>query len=58
MIASVRIWDVAGADQILKLATRPLAGKIHDLAWDGESKRIVAVGEGRDKYVLSAALAY
>lgn len=35
----------------LKLALRPLAGKINDLAWDGESKRIIVGGEGKDKYV-------
>ncbi len=27
-----------------------------DLAWDGESKRIIAVGEGRDKSVYHASL--
>jgi hypothetical protein len=25
----------------------------NDLEWDGESKRIIAVGQGREKYVLS-----
>lgn len=24
----------------------------NDLEWDGESKRIIAVGDGREKYVL------
>lgn len=23
----------------------------NDISWDGESKRIIAVGEGKDKYV-------
>lgn len=23
----------------------------NDLAWDGESKRIIAVGDGRERYV-------
>jgi hypothetical protein len=45
----VRVWDVTGKDNILKLATRPLGGKINDLAWDGESKRIIVGGEGKDK---------
>jgi WD40 repeat protein len=27
-----------------------LSGKVNDLAWDGESKRIVAVGDGREKF--------
>jgi hypothetical protein len=45
------VWDIAGTDQILKLETKPLAGRINDLAWDGESKRIVAVGDGRERLV-------
>lgn len=47
---SVRIWDIAGTDQVLKLATRPLGGRINDLSWDGESKRIIAVGDGRERF--------
>ena len=27
-----------------------MAGKINDLAWDGESKRMIAVGDGKDKF--------
>ena len=26
-----------------------LSGKIRDLAWDGESKRLLVVGEGKDR---------
>ncbi|ODN76630.1 hypothetical protein L202_05277 [Cryptococcus amylolentus CBS 6039] len=47
---NVRIWDVTQTENILKLATRPLSGKINDLAWDGESKRIIVGGEGKDKF--------
>lgn len=47
---AVRIWDVTQPENSLKLATRPLGGKINDLAWDGESKRIVVGGEGKDRY--------
>lgn len=46
---NVRIWDVTQPENNLKLATRPLGGRINDLAWDGESKRIVVGGEGKDK---------
>ncbi|WFD26427.1 WD40 repeat-like protein [Malassezia nana] len=46
----VRIWDVAGMDQVLKLEVAALGGRIHDLVWDGESKRVLVVGEGREKY--------
>ncbi|WWC87902.1 uncharacterized protein L201_002802 [Kwoniella dendrophila CBS 6074] len=47
---NVRVWDVTNPDNNLKLATRPLSGKINDLAWDGESKRIIVGGEGKDKF--------
>lgn len=46
----VRIWDIAGSDQVLKLAVRPLGGRVNDLSWDGESKRIIAVGDGRERF--------
>ncbi|KAK6907373.1 hypothetical protein I203_101367 [Kwoniella mangroviensis CBS 8507] len=46
----VRIWDVTNPENNLKLAIRPLSGKINDLAWDGESKRIIVGGEGKDKF--------
>eukprot|EP00842_Homolaphlyctis_polyrhiza_P005756 jgi/Hompol1/6181/HPOL_002220-RA len=44
----VRIWDTTQAENILKTETRVFAGRINDLDWDFESKRIVAVGEGKD----------
>ncbi len=49
--STVRVWDIAGTEQILKLEIKALGGKINDLAWDGESKRIIVVGEGREKCV-------
>lgn len=49
---TVRIWDVAGTDQVLKLEMKGcLGGKVNDLAWDAESKRVIAVGEGRERSV-------
>ncbi|WFD36493.1 WD40 repeat-like protein [Malassezia cuniculi] len=45
---NVRVWDLVGEDQSLKLHTQALGGRIHDLSWDGESQRIIAVGEGRE----------
>lgn len=47
---TVRVWDTVGEDQALKGEYKVLPGKINDLAWDGESKRIIAVGDGRDKF--------
>ncbi|KAG8768763.1 WD40 repeat-like protein, partial [Serendipita sp. 397] len=48
-VGNVRIWDIVGEENILKLEAKPFAGKIADLSWDGESKRIIAVGDGREK---------
>ena len=46
----VRVWDITGSEQMLKLEVQALAGRVHDLVWDGESKRILVVGDGREKY--------
>lgn len=29
---------------------KPFSGRVNDLAWDFESKRLIAVGEGKDKF--------
>ncbi|KAG8882996.1 WD40 repeat-like protein [Tulasnella sp. 331] len=57
---NVRIWDTSFLTSgfpptsleppILKAEYKTLSGRITDLAWDGESKRIVVVGEGRDRF--------
>ncbi|KAI0631116.1 WD40 repeat-like protein [Trametes polyzona] len=47
---TVRIWDTLGEDQTLKAEYKVIGGVVKDLAWDGESKRIIAVGDGRDKF--------
>lgn len=46
----VRVWDLASGELMLKLQTQALSGKITDLQWDGESKRIIAVGDGRERF--------
>ncbi|CAG8460177.1 5156_t:CDS:10 [Ambispora gerdemannii] len=47
---NVRIWDTTQAEQILKNEVKVIAGKINDIAWDSESKRIIAVGNGKERY--------
>ncbi|KAI9164652.1 WD40 repeat-like protein [Blastocladiella emersonii ATCC 22665] len=47
---NVRIWDATQPEQILKAEYQPLSGTINDLTWDSESKRLIAVGDGRDKF--------
>ncbi|KAI5117164.1 hypothetical protein M0805_001022 [Coniferiporia weirii] len=45
---TVRVWDTVGEENILKGEYRAISGRVNDLAWDGESKRIIAVGDGRE----------
>ncbi|CEL57969.1 putative WD repeat-containing protein C9G1,05 OS=Schizosaccharomyces pombe (strain 972 / ATCC 24843) GN=SPAC9G1.05 PE=3 SV=1 [Rhizoctonia solani AG-1 IB] len=47
---NVKIWDIAGTDQVLKNEKKAISGKINDLAWDADSQRIIAVGDGREKF--------
>jgi len=47
---TVRIWDTTQKEHILKLELRVLGGPILDLQWSEDSKRIVAVGEGKEKF--------
>ena len=49
----VRIWDTVNKEHILKYEYQPFAGEIRDLAWDGESKRIVVCGEGRQNFAAA-----
>jgi len=45
----VRIWDCVGEEMVTKGAFNIISGPIKDLAWDGESKRIIAVGDGKER---------
>ncbi|KAK7462716.1 WD40 repeat-like protein [Stygiomarasmius scandens] len=49
-VGTVRVWDTVGDDQVLKGEYKVISGKINDLEWDGESKRILAVGDGKEKF--------
>lgn len=46
----VRIWDTVNKEHILKIELPVLAGPVADLAWTEDSKRIVAVGDGRELF--------
>jgi WD40 repeat protein len=48
----VRIWDTTQKEHVLKNEFQPLGGPIKDLAWSGDSQRIVVVGEGRERYIM------
>lgn len=47
---TVRIWDTTQAEHPLKIELRPLSGQVNDLAWSDDSKRIVVVGDGKEKF--------
>lgn len=49
-----RVWDTTGSGSI-KLEAKPIA-RINDIAFDGEGKRIVVVGEGRSAWGASFSL--
>ncbi|GAA6041077.1 hypothetical protein JCM8097_004708 [Rhodosporidiobolus ruineniae] len=51
---NLKVWDTTG-NYSLKLESKPIA-KINDLAFDGEGKRIVVVGEGRSGWGASFSL--
>lgn len=46
----LRIWDTTQKEHLLKYEYQPMSGAIKDIAWSPDSKRIVVVGEGREKY--------
>ncbi|KAF2160618.1 hypothetical protein M409DRAFT_59871 [Zasmidium cellare ATCC 36951] len=46
---SVRVWDAMGAENT-KGEYHIIAGRINDIAWDGDSQRIIAVGDGKERY--------
>lgn len=46
---NVKIWDMTQEEHLVKTETKVFSGKVADIGWDSESKRIIAVGEGKDK---------
>lgn len=46
----IRIWDTTQKEHILKNEVQPFGGIVKDLAWSADSQRIVAVGEGRQRF--------
>lgn len=45
----VRVWDAVEAVNT-KGDYGIISGRINDIAWDGDSQRIIAVGDGRDRF--------
>uniref|UniRef100_A0A8C4WWK8 Uncharacterized protein n=1 Tax=Eptatretus burgeri TaxID=7764 RepID=A0A8C4WWK8_EPTBU len=46
----VRIWDTTQKDHILKYNYQVFSGRIKDIAWTEDSKRLAVVGEGRSSF--------
>lgn len=46
---AVRVWDCVG-EGITKGEYYITSGRINDLAWDGDSQRIIAVGHGKQRF--------
>lgn len=49
MSGKVRVWDAVEAVNT-KGEYAIISGRINDLAWDGDSQRIIAVGDGRERF--------
>ena len=49
VIGNVRIWDTTQKEHILKIELKVISGPITDIQWSEDSKRVVAVGEGKEK---------
>ncbi|KAG7804405.1 hypothetical protein KL944_000151 [Ogataea haglerorum] len=47
---NVKVWDCVSDELIVKGDYSVISGRINDLAWDADSSRIIAVGDGRERY--------
>ncbi|EDW19455.1 actin-interacting protein 1 [Drosophila mojavensis] len=46
----IRIWDTVNKEHLLKNEFQPIAGPIKDISWSADNQRMVAVGEGRERF--------
>lgn len=47
---NLRIWDTTQKEHPLKIELHPISGAISDIAWSGDSQRVLVVGDGREKF--------
>ena len=48
---TVRVWDCSpNGSGLTKGEYAIISGRINDIAWDGDSQRIIAVGDGKQRY--------
>jgi WD40 repeat protein len=50
---TVRVWDASQPEHRLKGEFKVLASRIHDIAWDSESARLIVAGDGRERYAYT-----
>lgn len=46
---AVRVWDCVG-EGATKGEYHIISGRINDIAWDGDSQRLIAVGDGKQRF--------
>ncbi|PAV57649.1 hypothetical protein WR25_23291 [Diploscapter pachys] len=47
---NIRLWDTTQKTHILKATYQVFSGPVRDIAWNDDSKRIAAVGEGKERF--------
>ncbi|CDR43272.1 CYFA0S11e02916g1_1 [Cyberlindnera fabianii] len=47
---NVKIWDTMGEDLVLKGEYQIINGRINAIVWDADSNRVIAVGNGKERY--------
>lgn len=50
MGGNIKVWDATGEDMVTKGEYHVISGRINDLEWDADSQRIIAVGDGKERY--------
>ncbi|KAI9278307.1 WD40-repeat-containing domain protein [Phascolomyces articulosus] len=53
---NLRVWDTVNEEHISKTEVQAVSGKITDVAWDHESKRLIAVGDGNQRFGYALSL--
>lgn len=47
---NVKVWDAVGEEHLVKGEYQIINGPINDIAWDADSQRLIAVGDGKERY--------
>ncbi|KAF4125793.1 WD40 repeat [Geosmithia morbida] len=46
----LHVWEPDNIDSTSRKEYQIIAGRLNDVAWDGESQRVIAVGDGREQF--------